>query len=58
LALGWAIGGEILAPRVVFGGLIVLAAIAWMSRVTSGETRVSKIREHAGNESRLKQAST
>lgn len=34
LALGWAIAGEILALRVVFGGLIVIAAIAWMSRAT------------------------
>ena len=58
LALGWAIGGEVLAPRVVFGGLIVLAAIAWMSRVTSGESQGAKIREHGGKESRLKQAST
>jgi len=46
LALGWAIGGEVLAPRVVFGGLIVIAAIAWMSRVKPGEARVAKIREH------------
>ena len=58
LALGWAIGGEILAPRVVVGGLIVLAAIAWMSRVTSGEAQGAKIHEHDGKKRRLKQAST
>src|ERR1044072_1101846 len=58
LVLGWAIGGEVLAPRVLVGGLIVLAAIAWMSRVTSGEARGAKIREHGGNETRLKEAST
>src|ERR1044071_6561059 len=62
LALGWAIGGEVLAPRVLVGGLIVLAAIAWMSRATSDETQSAKIREQrrvsSENESRLKQAST
>jgi drug/metabolite transporter (DMT)-like permease len=58
LALGWAIGGEVLAPRVVVGGLIVLAAIAWMSRVTSGEAQGAKIHEHDGKKRRLKQAST
>ena len=58
LALGWAIGGEVLPPRVVFGGLIVLAAIAWMSRVTSGQAQAAKTLEHGGKESRLKQAST
>lgn len=45
LALGWALAGEVLAPRVVFGGLVVIAAIAWMSRVTTGETKVAKIRQ-------------
>ena len=44
LALGWAIGGEVLPPRVVLGGVIVLAAIAWMSRVTSGEAPAVKFR--------------
>ena len=58
LALGWAIGGEVLAPRVVVGGLIVLAAIAWMSRVTSGEAQDAKIHDHDGKKRRLKQAST
>jgi len=45
LALGWAIAGEILTPRVVFGGLIVVAAIAWMSRMNSGEDQATKVRE-------------
>ena len=34
LVLGWAIAGEILATRVVFGGLLVVGAIVWMSRAT------------------------
>ena len=45
LALGWALAGEVLAPRVVFGGLLVIAAIAWMTRVTAAETEDGKIRE-------------
>ncbi|HKG60766.1 MAG TPA: EamA family transporter [Pyrinomonadaceae bacterium] len=45
LALGWAFAGEVLAPRVVFGGLVVIAAIAWMSRVNSGEDQAAKTRE-------------
>ena len=45
LALGWAIAGEVLAPRIVFGGLVVIAAIAWMSRVASGGDQAAKIRE-------------
>ena len=46
LALGWAFAGEVLAPRVVIGGLVVIAAIAWMSRVTTGEDKAAKIDEH------------
>jgi drug/metabolite transporter (DMT)-like permease len=45
LALGWALAGEVLAPRVVLGGLVVIAAIAWMSRVTTGENKAAEIRE-------------
>jgi len=48
LALGWALAGEVLAPRVVFGGLIVIAAIAWMSRVTTGEAKPAKTHEQHG----------
>ena len=45
LALGWALAGEVLAPRVVFGGLIIIAAIAWMSRVNSEEPKTDKVLE-------------
>ena len=45
LVLGWALAGEVLAPRVVFGGLIIIAAIAWMSRVSSGEAEPTRVRE-------------
>jgi drug/metabolite transporter (DMT)-like permease len=45
LALGWALAGEVLAPRVVFGGLVIIAAIAWMSRVSTGETEPAKTGE-------------
>jgi len=61
LALGWAIAGEVLAPRVVFGGLIVIVAIAWMSRANPGETEADNNRNQrlaSEQESRLKQAST
>lgn len=45
LALGWAVAGEVLTTRVVFGGLVVVAAIAWMSRVTSAEGEAAETRE-------------
>ena len=45
LALGWAIAGEVLTTRVVFGGLVVIAAIAWMSRVTSGADQTANTRD-------------
>lgn len=45
LALGWALAGKVLAPRVVFGGLIVIAAIAWMSRVSTAEDQAAKTDE-------------
>lgn len=44
LALGWALAGEVLPPRVVLGGLVVIAAIAWMSRVT-GEDKATRTEE-------------
>jgi drug/metabolite transporter (DMT)-like permease len=44
LALGWAVAGEVLTTRVVFGGLVVIAAIAWMSRVTAGADEADKTR--------------
>jgi drug/metabolite transporter (DMT)-like permease len=47
LALGWAIAGEVLAPRVVVGGLIVIAAIAWMSRATAREAEINEQRSES-----------
>ena len=44
LVLGWAIAGEILTVRFVFGGLIVIAAIALVSRASSREEGTGKIR--------------
>jgi drug/metabolite transporter (DMT)-like permease len=43
LVLGWALAGEILSARVVVGGLVVIAAIAWMSRATSPKDEVAKM---------------
>jgi drug/metabolite transporter (DMT)-like permease len=45
LVLGWALAGEVLTPRLVFGGLVVIAAIAWMSRVSTGESQATNIHE-------------
>jgi drug/metabolite transporter (DMT)-like permease len=45
LVLGWALAGEVLTPRLVIGGLVVIAAIAWMSRVSTGEAQAAKIDE-------------
>ena len=45
LGLGWAIAGEVLAPRVLVGGLIIIAAIAWMSRVTSVDSEAAETGE-------------
>jgi drug/metabolite transporter (DMT)-like permease len=45
LVLGWAIAGEVLTARVVLGGLVVIAAIAWVSRATSREPQAGKIPE-------------
>jgi EamA-like transporter family protein len=45
LILGWAIAGEALTVRFVFGGVIVIAAIALVGRATSREAQVGKIRE-------------
>lgn len=46
LVLGWALAGEELTARFVFGGVIVIAAIALVGRATSRETQATKIREH------------
>ena len=45
LVLGWAIAGEVLTARFVFGGLAVIAAIALVSRASSWEGQAGKIRE-------------
>jgi len=45
LILGWAIAGEALTVRFVFGGVVVIAAIALVGRATSREAQTDKIRE-------------
>ena len=45
LILGWAIAGEALTVRFVFGGVVVIAAIALVSRATSRHAQTDKIRE-------------
>ena len=45
LVLGWSIAGEVLTHRFVFGGVVVIAAIALVGRATSGETEDTKISE-------------
>src|SRR5258705_3010039 len=45
LILGWAIAGEVLTARFVFGGLAVIAAIALVSRASSWEDQAGTIRE-------------
>jgi drug/metabolite transporter (DMT)-like permease len=45
LVLGWSIAGEVLTGRFVFGGIVVIAAIALVGRATSREGKVTKIRE-------------
>ena len=45
LVLGWAIAGEVLTARFVFGGVVVIAAIALVSRATSREAQSSNIGE-------------
>lgn len=45
LILGWSIAGEVLTARFVFGGVVVIAAIALVGRVTSRESQETKTRE-------------
>ena len=55
LVLGWAIAGEVLTARFVFGGLVVIAAISLVSRATSSEDQAGKIgeqRRHASTPER------
>ena len=42
LILGWAIAGEALTVRFVFGGVVVIAAIALVSRATSQQAKPTK----------------
>ena len=42
VVLGWAIGGETLTVRLLFGGLLVVAAIALVGRANSGEPTVAR----------------
>ena len=46
LVLGWSIAGEVLTTRFVFGGVVVIAAIALVGRATSREGQATKIRKH------------
>ena len=45
LVLGWSIAGEVLTARFVFGGVVVIAAIALVGRASSREGQATKIRE-------------
>jgi len=45
LVLGWSIAGEVLTARFVFGGVVVIAAIALVGRATSRKSQATKIRE-------------
>jgi drug/metabolite transporter (DMT)-like permease len=43
LVLGWTIAGEVLTASFVFGGLVIIAAIALVGRATSREGQATKI---------------
>jgi len=45
LILGWSLAGEVLTGRFVFGGVVVIAAIALVGRATSREGQEAKLRE-------------
>ena len=49
LVLGWAFAGEVLTGRFVFGGVVVVAAIALVGRATSREGQAAKTREQRLN---------
>ena len=56
LVLGWSIAGEVLTASFVFGGVVVIAAIALVGRATSREGQAAKIREqrtHASTEHKV-----
>ena len=46
LVLGWSIAGEVLTTRFLFGGIVVIAAIALVGRATSRERQATQIRAH------------
>ena len=46
LVLGWSIAGEVLTTGFVFGGVVVIAAIALVGRATTREGQATKVREH------------
>lgn len=54
LVLGWSIAGEVLTPRFVFGGVVVIAAIALVGRA-SRESQPTKIREQLAHASATQQ---
>ena len=50
LVLGWSIAGEVLTTRFLFGGVVVIAAIALVGRATSRkgqDTKIPEQRTHA-----------
>jgi drug/metabolite transporter (DMT)-like permease len=55
LVLGWSIAGEVLTARFVFGGVVVIAAIALVGRATSREGQATKIREQRPHASATQQ---
>jgi drug/metabolite transporter (DMT)-like permease len=55
LLLGWSIAGEALTPRFVFGGVVVIAAIALVGRATSRRGQATKIREQRPHASATQQ---
>ena len=56
--LGWSIAGELLTIRFIFGGVVVIAAIALVGRATSREGQAAKIREHLPRASATQQKAT
>jgi drug/metabolite transporter (DMT)-like permease len=45
VVLGWSIAGEVLTTRFLFGGVVVIAAIALVGRATSRQGQAKKILE-------------
>ena len=57
LVLGWTIAGEVLTAGFVFGGLVIIAAIALVGRATSREGQATKILEQGRHTSTTEQTS-